>query len=427
MKTAVCCSYFADGLVESLVENLGGAADEIHLWALDAVLPAVASWTRGVGRLGKFQAMNRLLEHAPDADLVLFVDDDVRLPPGFLPNYVALVNRLDVALAQPALTAESYHSHPITLEHKGCLARRTNCVEAGPVVSMRRDLLKLVTPFPASNPMGWGLDIQWSALARERGLGLAVIDAYAVTHAHRPVGERYDTWDAGTTMMRYLAEHRLEWPEPHVFRAYRRIPERHEDYLAAFPAPPEAVAHGAGTDSSLDLPLLWAVASLVRPELAVELGTRDGVSTRTLAHALAPWEGIVVTADPVNVQERLTGVPCQFVNMSGEELFDAWTRPVSFLYIDTDPHSYRQTRIWLDRWVQTWLTDGGVAVFHDVVGTRPEVQVAQAVRDWLREQPRTWYWQEFPGTSGLGLLWRLPDHLDWDALDGAMTLRPGPT
>jgi predicted O-methyltransferase YrrM len=426
MKTVVCCSYFPDGLVESLVEDLRGAADEIHLWALDAVLPAVAPWTRGVGRLGKFQALNRLLPHARDADLVLFVDDDVRLPPGFLPNYVALVNRLGVALAQPALADGSYHSHPITLEQKGCWARRTNCVESGPVVSMRRDFLELVAPFPESNPMGWGLDVHWSVLAHERGLGLAVLDAYPVVHTHRAVGERYDTWDAGDKMMDYLAERKLDWPEPSVLRAYRRIPERREDYLAAFPAPPEAVAHGAGTDAALDLPLLWAVATLVRPELAVELGTRDGVSTRTLAHALAPWGGTLVTADPVNVQARLADVPCQFVNMSGEELFDAWTMPVPLLYIDTDPHSYRQTRWWLDRWVQTWLTDGGVAIFHDVVGARPEVQVAQAVRDWLREQPRTWYWQEFPGTWGLGLLWRLTDRLDWDILDGAATARPGP-
>ena len=55
MKTAVCCAYFADSLVESLVEDLRGSADEIHLSALDAVLPAVALWTRGTGRLGKFQ------------------------------------------------------------------------------------------------------------------------------------------------------------------------------------------------------------------------------------------------------------------------------------------------------------------------------------------------------------------------------------
>lgn len=427
MKTAVFCSYFADGLVESLVEDLRGVADEIHLWALDAVLPAVAPWTRGVGQLGKYQALNRLLAHIPDADLVLFVDDDVRLPPGFLPNYVQLVNRLGVALAQPALTPDSYHSHPITLEHKGCLARRTDFIESGPVVSMRRDFLKLVAPFFESNPMGWGLDIRWSALAGERGLGMAVLDAHPVTHQHRPVGERYDMGTVSDTMMRYLAEHGLEWPAPRVLRAYRRIPERREDYLAAFPAPPETVAHGAETDSALDLLLLWAVATLVRPELVVELGTRDCVSTRTLAHALAPWEGTVVTADPFNVQARQADVPCQFVNMSGEELFDAWTMPVPFLYFDTDPHSYRQTRMWLDRWVQTWLTEGGVAVFHDVVGARPEVQVAQAVRDWLREQPRTWYWQEFPGTWGLGLLWRLTEPLDWEALDGAVTVGPGLT
>jgi predicted O-methyltransferase YrrM len=418
MKTAICCPYFADGLVESVVDNLRGAADEIHLWALESVLPRVAPWTRGVGPLGKFQALNRLLPLAPDADLLLFVDDDVRLPPGFLPNYVALVRRLGVALAQPALTAESYHSHAITVEQKGCWARRTDFVEAGPVVSMRRDFLELVVPFPESNPMGWGLDIQWSALARERGLGQAILDAHPVTHAHRAVGERYDMGAASEAMTRHLAEHGLEWPEPRVLRAYRRIPERREDYLAAFPAPPEAVAHAAGSDCAHDLPLLWAVASLVRSELALELGTRTGVSTRALVHALAPWGGTVVTADPANVQDHVADLPCQFVNMSGEELFDAWTTPVPFLFIDTDPHSYRQTRNWLDRWVQTWLADGGVAVFHDVVASRPEVQVAQAVRDWLREQPRNWYWQEFPGTSGLGLLWRLGDRLDWDALDG---------
>ncbi len=171
MKTAVCCSYFVDGLVESLVEDLRGSADEIHLWALDAVLPSVAPWTRGVGRMGKFQALNRLLAHARDADLVLFVDDDVRLPRGFLRNYVALQSRLGVAVAQPALSAESFHSHPITVEQKGCWARRTDFVESGPVVSMRRDFLDLVAPFPESNPMGWGLDIRWSALARSAGLG----------------------------------------------------------------------------------------------------------------------------------------------------------------------------------------------------------------------------------------------------------------
>jgi predicted O-methyltransferase YrrM len=421
MKTAVCCPYVADGLVVPLVESLRGSADEIHLWALDSVVPAVAPWTRGCGPLGKFQALNRLLKHAPDADVVLFLDDDVTLPPGFLRNYLALVSRLGVALAQPALTPDSYHSHAITVRREGHVARRTDFVECGPVVSLRRDLLDLVAPFPESNPMGWGLDVHWSAVARERGLGAAILDSVPVAHVHRPVGQRYDTEAASASMMGFLAERGLEWQDPGVLRPYRYLPERREDYLQAFPAPPEAVAHGEGADCALDLPLLWAVASLARPELAVELGTRGGLSTRTLVHALSPWGGTVVTADPVNVQAELAGVPCQFVNMSGEELFDAWTTPVQMLFFDTDPHSYRQTRFWLDRWVQTWLTDGGVAVFHDVVAARPDVQVAQAVRDWLREQPRSWYWQEFPGTWGLGLLWRLGEQTDWDFLGGQPT------
>jgi predicted O-methyltransferase YrrM len=208
-------------------------------------------------------------------------------------------------------------------------------------------------------------------------------------------------------MERFLEGAGLTWPVTEVRREYRRVRERREDYLAACPPPAEAVAHGAGGDAEHDLPLLWAVAALVRPNLVVELGTRTGVSTRTLADAIAPWGGTVVTADPVNVSGYVADVPCQFVHMSGEALFRVWSTPLPLLYIDTDPHGYRQTRHWLDTWVKTWLLEGGVAVFHDVVSTRPEVQVAQAVRDWLREQPRGWYWQEFGGTSGLGLLWRL--------------------
>ncbi|HEV3262475.1 MAG TPA: class I SAM-dependent methyltransferase [Gemmataceae bacterium] len=409
MKTAVCCSYFRDGLVEALVEDLKAWAGEIHLWALEAVLPAVAPWTRGSGALGKFQALNRLLAHVSDVDLVLFVDDDVRLPGAFLPNYTGLVRRLRAAVAQPALTADSYYSHPITLERKGCWARLTNFVESGPVVSMTRDFLGTVTPFPESNPMGWGLDIQWSARARTRGLDLAIIDACPVAHSLRPVGDRYNMGSATEDMLCFLAENGLDWPEPAVLREYRRVYDRREDYLAAFPAPAEAVAHGTDSDAAQDLPLLWAVAALVRPELVVELGTRWGKTTRTLVHAVRPWDGTVVTADPVNAQAHVADLPCQFVHMDGEELFRVWSTPVPLLFIDTDPHSYRQTRRWLDTWVTTWLADGGVAVFHDVVAARPEIQVAQAVRDWLREQPRIWHWQEFAGTSGLGLLWRLGD------------------
>jgi predicted O-methyltransferase YrrM len=411
MKIAVCCSYFPDSLVESLVEDLKPWTGNIHLWALEAVVPAVAPFTRGTGYLGKFEALNRLLPHVSDADLVLFFDDDVQLGGDFLPKYLAMVRELGVAVAQPALTANSYHSHPITVERKGCWARLTNFVESGPATSMSRAFLDRVTPFPDSNPMGWGLEFQWAAMAHAYGFGQAIVDACPVGHTFRPVGERYAMDKAEEDMNRFLAHHHISWSQPQVLREYRRIYQRRQEYLEAFPAPTEATVHGRDSDSAADLPLLWAIASVVEPETIVELGTRQGISTRTLIHAARQWSGRVVSVDPENDKAELTDLPCEFIPMRGEELFCTWSEPTRFLFIDTDPHSYRQTRNWLDSWVKAWLADGGVAVFHDVVAARPEIQVAQAVRDWLREQPPIWRWQEFAGTSGLGLLWRLEHEL----------------
>jgi predicted O-methyltransferase YrrM len=423
MNVDAFCAYFADSLIEQLVADLKPWCRNLHLWGLDEVVPAAAPYTRGTGRLGKFQILNRLLPHAAGADMVLFVDDDVRLGPDFLPAYLSAIQAVRAAVAQPALTEDSYYSHPITLQHRGCWARLTTFVESGPVVSMTREFIELATPFAESNPMGWGIESQWRAIAERCGLRQAIIDCCPVEHCFRPVGARYDKTVVAADMERFWNDHRLDPFEQLVLREYRRLHERRGDYLAAFPPPAEAVAHGKGTDSADDLPLLWAVAALVRPELIVELGTRWGTSTRTLAHAVRPWEGTVVTADPVDARSYLRGVDCQFVHMSGEDLFDCWSRPISFLYIDTDPHSYRQTRRWLDTWVKTWLADGGVAVFHDVVSDAAHVQVAQAVRDWLREQPRSWHWQEFAGTGGLGLLWRLGEHCPFNR---AASLRRSP-
>jgi predicted O-methyltransferase YrrM len=409
MKIDACCPYFGDGLVGEVVEALRPWCRGIHLWALDDPVPAAAPFTRGGGPAGKFEALNHLLPHTAGADLVLFVDDDVRLGPDFVPSYTAAVAAVGAALAQPALTEGSHYSHPITLRRKGCWARLTTFVESGPVVSMTREFLDLATPFPASNPMGWGIESQWRDVADRRGLRQAIIDCCPVEHSHRPVGSRYDIGAAARDMERFWADRGLRPFEPEVVREYYRIYERRQDYLSEFPPPAEAVEHARGTDSADDLPLLWAVASLVRPNVALELGTRWGTSVRALAHALDPWSGTVVTADPADCRPYLDGVNCQYVCMSGEELFESWSTPLALLHIDTDPHTYRQTRRWLDTWVKTWLVEGGVAVFHDVVSAAPEVQVSQAVRDWLREQPHGWLWQEFSGTSGVGLLWRQGD------------------
>ena len=415
-RIAILCAYFERSLVDALVEAAARAGADLHLWALESPWPSVAPFTRGRGRVGKFQALNRLLPWARRADLVLMIDDDVSLPDDFLPRYAAVVTALGASIAQPALTAGSHHSYPITLERPGRWARLTNFVETGPVVSMTRPFLDRVTPFPESNPMGWGLEAFWEATARRDGLRMAVVDACAVGHRFRPVAALYDTREASQRMGEFLAENDLDWsPEGHrVEREYLRIPHRRDDYLGLFPPPDEAVAHGKGTDSEHDLPTLWSVASLVRPGTVIELGTRQGVSTRTLAHAARGWGGRVITVDPDDARPYLDGIDCEPLRTTGEALYGSGGGTTRMLYVDTDPHSYRQTRHWLDTWVVNRLEEGGVAVFHDVVAARPSIRVAQAVRDWLREHPRGWRWQEFAGTSGLGLLWRPGDAPDFE-------------
>lgn len=196
MKIAVCCLYFVDSLVQQLVQDLAEWDIEIHLWALQSALPGVAHFTRGTGQLGKTQALNRLIPYASNADVVLFIDDDVRLGPRFIPTYLSIVMALEAAVTQPALTANSYYSHAITFQRQGCWARLTNFVESGPVVSMTREFLNLVTPFPEFSRMGWGLDVQWSAIAQANVFRMAIVDACPVEHTFRPVGAHYDRAEA---------------------------------------------------------------------------------------------------------------------------------------------------------------------------------------------------------------------------------------
>ena len=44
--------------------------------------------------------------------------------------------------------------------------------------------------------MGWGLDAHWSALAREHGWPIGVVDATPIEHSLRPPGDAYPREEA---------------------------------------------------------------------------------------------------------------------------------------------------------------------------------------------------------------------------------------
>jgi GT2 family glycosyltransferase len=155
---------------------------------------------------GKFENLNRLLDRAAESyDWLLVVDDDVVLPERFVDRLLGLCERLDLALAQPAQTLASHAAWPVTRRRGGALARQTRFVEIGPVTALRRDAAQLLTPVPELR-FGWGLDLHWAALARERGWRLGVLDAVAVRHEQGGVASAYRYDDAVAEAQAFLSD-----------------------------------------------------------------------------------------------------------------------------------------------------------------------------------------------------------------------------
>jgi hypothetical protein len=140
---------------------------------------------------GKWANINAALAAAPigDADWLVVVDDDVVLPRGFLDRFLALAERFQFELAQPAHAFASHAAWDVTRRRPGVLARRTRFVEIGPVTALTARAARELLPFPPLQ-MGWGLDARWSAIAAERGWAIGVIDATPVRHL-KPVAASY--------------------------------------------------------------------------------------------------------------------------------------------------------------------------------------------------------------------------------------------
>jgi len=159
------------------------------------------------GGRGKFENLNAMLErHSPAGrDWLLVVDDDVRLPRGFLDRFLFLAERFDLRLAQPAHRRRSHAAWEVLRRVGGSVARETAFVEIGPVTAFHRSTFADLLPFPELR-MGWGLDLHWGALARERGWRVGVIDAVTVGHTLRPVAAGYPREDAIAEARAFLAD-----------------------------------------------------------------------------------------------------------------------------------------------------------------------------------------------------------------------------
>ncbi len=156
---------------------------------------------------GKFENLNRLLATAGPLegfDWLIVCDDDVELAPRFLDRALALCERLELDLAQPAQTMRSHAAWRVTRRRPLSLARLTSYVEIGPVTLFSRRAATELTPFPELR-FGWGLDSHWGALARERGWRLGILDSLPVRHESQAVASTYAHSEAIDEARHFLA------------------------------------------------------------------------------------------------------------------------------------------------------------------------------------------------------------------------------
>jgi hypothetical protein len=165
---------------------------EMRFWALDAVHPDLARYTRGAGPGTRSPLLNSLIAGTDleKFDWIVIMDDDLEFQRGSLACFLAIAHAAGISLAQPARAYGRYRSFRLINCDPLSIARLTSYIEIGPIVAVNRVWAPRILPFPDGFGMGWGLDLLWSDLRRE-GLRMGVIDWVTINHLN-PVGKTYD-------------------------------------------------------------------------------------------------------------------------------------------------------------------------------------------------------------------------------------------
>lgn len=143
----------------------------------------------------KWPCIGELLDDHPQLlefyDTFWFPDDDLSADTATLNRMFALFRGFGLALAQPALTPQSYRGHPMLLQRPGMALRHTRFVEVMAPIFDRAALTACRASFTESRS-GWGLDFLWPRLiGNARQDSIAILDATPVWHTRPLGGELY--------------------------------------------------------------------------------------------------------------------------------------------------------------------------------------------------------------------------------------------
>ncbi|WP_322419050.1 hypothetical protein [Mesorhizobium huakuii] len=144
---------------------------------------------------GKWDGIHAVLSQQPELldhyQYIWLPDDDLEADRATIETMFGNMRRLDLHIAQPALTLDSYFSHLPFLRCKSFEFRLVDTIEIM-APCLRADVLAKMLPFFKHSMSGFGMDVLWTRLAAQNLGTSAVFDALPIRHT-RPVGTHLAT------------------------------------------------------------------------------------------------------------------------------------------------------------------------------------------------------------------------------------------
>ena len=192
-------------------------------------IPDHSSIIRHEFKGGKWQGIFNFFQENPsylnDYDYFFFPDDDIETTSSNILKFFDQCRKHDLKLAQPALKADSYFSHLITVERSAFSLRHTTFVELM-IPYMSKQVLQKCLPFFENTQFGWGLDFIWANFTDSPTEQVGIVDITPVGHYRPLAGDNSLTIQAiqaQETMYKelkiFLNEHGLQALLPSTFSA----------------------------------------------------------------------------------------------------------------------------------------------------------------------------------------------------------------
>ena len=119
-------------------------------------------------------------EYCKEYDYIFVWPDDIDIDNFSYKNFIDIMERNNLEMAQPALSHKSHYSHSITLKQDKKLGRLTDFVEIMVPVFSREAWSKFYEMMEDYNYCGWGYDDFAKSFCRYKNMG--IVDCETVTH-----------------------------------------------------------------------------------------------------------------------------------------------------------------------------------------------------------------------------------------------------